>query len=85
MLCRQKKITPWVFFLFFARNIYLIIFYIRFGAYSGHNLNNDQDTMTELQSKYSLFVDILQENYHDTVDKVADSAGTMKRYYNRNT
>jgi len=40
--------------------------------------------MTELQSKYSLFVDILQEHYHDTVDKVAEAAGTMKRYYNTN-
>jgi len=36
--------------------------------------------MSELQLKYCEFIDILQENYHDTVDQVSEAAGVLKRF-----
>lgn len=36
--------------------------------------------MKELQNRYAMFVDILQEKYHDAIDEVQKRQGNNTRY-----
>jgi len=53
----------------------------RFGACVGHTIHSDEEWMKVLQSKFYMFINLLQEKYQGAADEVAQSKGEQKRFF----
>jgi hypothetical protein len=62
-------------------NIFYNYFHIvnRYSGFVGHTLYNDTSFSQQLQTRYCAWVNILQENYQDSIDQDALAVGKNKK------